>query len=168
MSTLTASFTRMEICETSWNAGFLWYSLDYVLLSLFTVPMIYSSHLNGDTHHSFTNKRGKPQILPLIIPFFLWNLDFLVSYSSNLTFVSTFSFMWLFDLWFLDPGSFPDTDYIKPAQKKDQNLPSTISLVSKRGLGGTRCQFLLSTHFSITVDLVFSISITSQLKTNGS
>lgn len=75
-----------------------------------------------------------PVTLPLIITFLLWDIDFLVSYSSSLTLTSAFSIMWYLNPWFLDPGSFSNTDSITTAQRKVHNHILTICQVSKTGL----------------------------------
>lgn len=53
VSALTVSLRRMELCDTSQNEEFLEHSLDYVLLSLSTEPMIQLLSYYG-CHHSGT------------------------------------------------------------------------------------------------------------------
>lgn len=126
----------MELCDTSWNVGLLWYSLDQ---SYFPYPLyLYdSSSLFADGYHSFINKREQARISSGDSPFdnhfppmgYWFPCFFFQQPDSHYCFLPH---VWHLNLWFLDPGSFPDTDYIITVQKKDPNLPWTISPVSKR------------------------------------
>lgn len=85
------SLKKMELCYTSWNEDFLWCSLDCVLIVLIHWAYnIFFVSLQMPIIVVLIKEKNL-EFLPLIITSHLWDLDFLVSYPSNLSLISAFS-----------------------------------------------------------------------------